>query len=199
MTSVTNVTRARFSKVWISSPRDFQQWMAPGKSHFRPLKSGSESLKVFFFKQWNPLYNPIFTSKENRTRPNWRQVTTWLLWSWRKWGLSPKLIAINYSVDTPGPAPRRGLHRVELRTTSMCHNISTKGFYNILLIYDFSTEIAYINKWFQQVASRKIHTRTRTAVTLLSRIIFLAWIRTSLTMADAARLDNRSFVSPSVF
>ena len=41
---------------------------------------------------------------------------------------------------------RLGLHRVELSTKSTCHNISTKGFYNISLIYDFSTEIAYINK-----------------------------------------------------
>ena len=49
-----------------------------------------------------------------------------------------------------------GLHRIEWSTKSTCHNICTKGYYNILLISDFSTEIAYINTWFQQVASRKI-------------------------------------------
>lgn len=55
MTSVTKVTQARFCKVWILSPTDFQQWIAPGKSNFRPLKLGSESLKVCFFSNGAPL------------------------------------------------------------------------------------------------------------------------------------------------
>ena len=48
------------------------------------------------------------------------------------------------------------LYHIEWSTKSMCHNIRTKGYYNILLISDFSAKIAYINTWFQQVALQKI-------------------------------------------